>query len=125
VDEEVLNQTRFFSKCDQMIDYVGQFYTKIVLLVKLMDFLYFARSGLDFHHHLQFQILEQFVYFSTMYYENLIKIFYSNLKVMKVSHLYSEVNKISIKIKYANWLIVVNMNIKDKKLSFLKILEEL
>ncbi|KAL2340175.1 hypothetical protein Fmac_008115 [Flemingia macrophylla] len=42
-------------KRDQMIKYDNEFYHRVVLAPKLMDFRYFATSGLYFHHHLEFQ----------------------------------------------------------------------
>jgi len=36
--EGILNQTRFFDKCDKMIEYGKKFYTKIVLTPKIMNF---------------------------------------------------------------------------------------
>ncbi|KAL2322487.1 hypothetical protein Fmac_026866 [Flemingia macrophylla] len=79
--EHVLNQTGFFSQRDQMIKYGNEFYQRVVLAPKLMDFQYFATSGLYFHHHLEFQGLQHYVTMSCSYYEDLTKVFYSNLRV--------------------------------------------
>ena len=54
--EDVLNQTYFSSKHDQMIEYGKRVYTKIVLTPKIMNFSFFAQFQLYFHHHLHFQV---------------------------------------------------------------------
>ncbi|KAL2325002.1 hypothetical protein Fmac_024060 [Flemingia macrophylla] len=121
--EHVLNQTCFFSQRDQMIKYGNEFYQRVVLAPKLMDFQYFATSGLYFHHHLEFQGLQHYVAMSCSYYEDLTKVFYSNLRVSQAGHLYSEVNKTKIKMKSADWLIVVGLKYQGHKLSFTNIPE--
>ncbi|KAL2331139.1 hypothetical protein Fmac_018720 [Flemingia macrophylla] len=122
--EHVLNQTRFFSQRDQMIKYGNEFYQRVVLAPKLMDFQYFATSGLYFHHHLEFQGLQHhYVTMSCSYYEDLTKVFYSNLRVSQAGHLYSEVNKTKIKMKSADWLIVAGLKYQGHKLSFTNIPE--
>nr|KYP34395.1 Retrovirus-related Pol polyprotein from transposon TNT 1-94 [Cajanus cajan] len=88
--EEVLNQTRFFSQRDQMIKYGKEFYHRIVLHPKVMDFSYFATSGLYFHHHLEYQGLQHFVALKCDFFEDLIKVFYSNLRVSEAGFLYSD-----------------------------------
>ncbi|KAL2327568.1 hypothetical protein Fmac_020995 [Flemingia macrophylla] len=93
--EDVLNQTRFFSQHDQMIKYGNEFYHKVVLAPKFMDFRYFATSGLYFHHHLEFQGLQHFVAVSSSYFKDFIKVFYSNLRVSETGYLYSEGRKLS------------------------------
>ncbi|KAL2318034.1 hypothetical protein Fmac_031910 [Flemingia macrophylla] len=121
--EHVLNQTCFFSQRDQMIKYGNEFYQRVVLAPKLMDFQYFATSGLYFHHHLEFQGLQHYVSMSCSYYEDLTKVFYSNLRVSQAGHLYSEVNKTKIKMKSADWLIVAGLKYQGHKLSFTNIPE--
>ncbi|KAL2325439.1 hypothetical protein Fmac_024497 [Flemingia macrophylla] len=123
--EDVLNQTRFFSKREQMIKYGLQFHHRVVLAPKLMDFPYFASSGLYFHHHLEFQGLKHFVAISSSYFEDLIRVFYSNLKVSEAGYLYSEANKTKIKMKPADWLTVAGLKYQDHKLSFTNIPEDI
>ncbi|KAL2343350.1 hypothetical protein Fmac_004635 [Flemingia macrophylla] len=123
--EDVLNQTRFFSKREQMITYGLGFHHRVVLAPKLMDFPYFASSGLYFHHHLEFQGLKHFVAISSSSFEDLIKVFYSNLRVSQAGYLYSEVNKTKIKMKPADWLTVAGLKYEDHKLSFTNIPEDI
>nr|KYP76135.1 hypothetical protein KK1_020360 [Cajanus cajan] len=102
--EQVLNQTRFFSQRDQMIKYGKEFYHRTVLHPKVMDFIYFATSGLYFLHHIEYQGLQHFVALKCDFFEDLIKVFYSNLRVSEAGFLYSDVNKTKIKIKPSDWL---------------------
>nr|KYP63004.1 hypothetical protein KK1_017565 [Cajanus cajan] len=123
--EEVLNQTRFFSQRDQMIKYGKEFYHRIVLHPKVMDFSYFATSGLYFHHHLEYQGLQHFVALKCDFFEDLIKVFYSNLRVSEAGFLYSDVNKTKIKIKPSDWLSLVGLKYQGHKLAFPNIPEEM
>ncbi|KAL2339779.1 hypothetical protein Fmac_007719 [Flemingia macrophylla] len=123
--EAVLNHTLFFSKCEQMVMYGLGFHHRVVLAPKLMEFPYFASSGLYFHHHLEFQGLKHFVAISSSYFEDLIKVFYSNLRVFQVGYLYSEVNKTKIKMKPADWLIVAGLKYEGHKLSFTNMPEDI
>ncbi|KAL2330278.1 hypothetical protein Fmac_017859 [Flemingia macrophylla] len=123
--EAVLNQTRFFSKREQMVTYGLRFHHRVVLAPKLMDFPYFASSGLYFHHHLEFQGLKHFVAISSSYFEDLIKVFYSNLRVSQAGYLYSEVNKTKIKMKPADWLIVAGLKYEGHKFSFTNMPEDI
>ncbi|KAL2334548.1 hypothetical protein Fmac_015761 [Flemingia macrophylla] len=123
--ESVLNQARFFSNREQMVTYGLRFHHRVVLAPKLMDFTYFASSGLYFHHHLEFQGLKHFVAMSSSYFEDLIKVFYSNLRVSEAGYLYSEVNKTKIKMKPADWLIVAGFKYEGHKLSFTNMPEDI
>ncbi|KAL2319922.1 hypothetical protein Fmac_028891 [Flemingia macrophylla] len=106
-----------------MIKYGNEFYHRVVLAPKLMDFRYFATSGLYFHHHLEFQGLQHFVAMSSSYYEDLTKVFYSNLRVTQAGHLYTKVNKTKIKMKPADWLTMVGLKYQGQKLTFTNIPE--
>ncbi|KAL2337138.1 hypothetical protein Fmac_011584 [Flemingia macrophylla] len=108
-----------------MVTYGLRFHHRVVLAPKLMDFTYFASSGLYFHHHLEFQGLKHFVAMSSSYFEDLIKAFYSNLRVSKDGYLYSEVNKTKIKMKPADWLIVAGFKYEGHKLSFTNMPEDI
>ncbi|XP_017437392.1 uncharacterized protein LOC108343552 isoform X2 [Vigna angularis] len=122
--EEVLNQTRFFGEHDHMIQYGKAFYKRKILTPKIMNFPFFAQSGLYFHHHLQFQGLEEFVCMECPYFEDLIRVFYSNLRVEN-GHLYTEVNKTKIEMKPADWLTIAHLKYQGQKLSFPTIPDDL
>ncbi|KAL2338656.1 hypothetical protein Fmac_013102 [Flemingia macrophylla] len=98
--EVVLNQTRFFSKCEQMITTI-------------------------FSPPFRISRFKHFVAMSSSYFEDLIKVFYSNLRVSKAGYLYSEVNKTKIKMKPADWLIVAGLKYEGHKLSFTNIPEDI
>ncbi|BAT75180.1 hypothetical protein VIGAN_01300300, partial [Vigna angularis var. angularis] len=52
------------------------------------------------------------------YYPDLIKVFYSNLKISGNGYLLSEVNKRRIRLKPADWLNVAKMKYEGQKLCF-------
>ncbi|WVY94008.1 hypothetical protein V8G54_033096 [Vigna mungo] len=122
--EEVLNQTRFFGEHDHMIQYGKAFYKRKILTPKIMNFPFFAQSGLYFHHHLQFQGLEEFVSMECPYFEDLIRVFYSNLRVEN-GYLYTEVNKTKIEMKPADWLTIAHLKYQGQQLSFPTIPDDL
>jgi len=53
--EDVLDQRRFFSRHDQMVNYGRDFYIRRVVEPKIMNFQSFETPGLYFHHHLMFK----------------------------------------------------------------------
>ncbi|KOM57921.1 hypothetical protein LR48_Vigan11g095400 [Vigna angularis] len=58
---KVLDQRRFFSDSHQMEHYVADFYTRNIVVPKIMNFESFAGSGLYFQHHLLFQGVVEFL----------------------------------------------------------------
>nr|KYP65968.1 hypothetical protein KK1_012246 [Cajanus cajan] len=108
-----------------MIKYGKEFYHRIVLHPKVMDFSYFATSGLYFHHHIEYQGLQHFVALKCDFFEDLIKVFYSNLRVSEAGFLYSDVNKTKIKIKPSDWLTLAGLKYQGHKLAFPNIPEEM
>ena len=76
---------------------------------KIMNFQSFETSGLYFHHHLTFQGISDFVSMNCPYYVDLIKVFYSNLKIYVNGYLLSEVNKKKIKLKPDDWFNITHL----------------
>ncbi|KAL2324138.1 hypothetical protein Fmac_023196 [Flemingia macrophylla] len=123
--EDALNQARFFDRRDQMIKYGAEFYHEVVLPPKCMDFQYFAKSSFYFQHHLQFQGLHHFLSIHTSYFQDLIKVFYSNLTLTEDGHLYTEVNKTKIHIKPTDWLTLAGLKYQGIKLNLPDIPDDL
>ncbi|KAL2322066.1 hypothetical protein Fmac_026445 [Flemingia macrophylla] len=90
-----------------------------------MDFQYFAKSSLYFQHHLQFQGLHHFLSIHTPYFQDLIKVFYSNLTLTEDGHLYTEVNKTKIHIKPTDWLTLAGLKYEGIKLNLPDIPDDL
>ncbi|XP_022642528.1 uncharacterized protein LOC106774437 isoform X2 [Vigna radiata var. radiata] len=107
-----------------MIQYGKAFYKRKILTPKIMNFPFFAQSGLYFHHHLQFQGLEEFVSMECPYFEDLIRVFYSNLRVEN-GYLYTEVNKTKIEMKPADWFTIAHLKYQGQQLSFPTIPDDL
>jgi len=57
-----------------------------------MNLPWFRKEGFQFQNHLLFQHMQTFVMFQDAYYNDLIKVFYSNLKMTTEGNLQSEVS---------------------------------
>ncbi|WVY92080.1 hypothetical protein V8G54_037594 [Vigna mungo] len=115
---EQLDQCRFFTHSEQMENYAADFYTRNIVVPKIMNFKSFVGSGLFFQHHLIFQGVVEFLTLQAPFYPDLIKVFYSNLKISGNGYLISEVHKRRIKLKPADWLKIVNMKYEGQKLCY-------
>jgi len=90
--EDMLNQTRFFNQRDQMIQYATRFYGRKIHPPKVMNLSWFRKEAFQFQNHLIFQQLQTFVMLQHPYNDDLIKVFYSNLKMTANGNLQSEVS---------------------------------
>ncbi|BAT97980.1 hypothetical protein VIGAN_09157900 [Vigna angularis var. angularis] len=100
--QEQLDQRRFFTHSHQMENYAADFYTRSVIPPKIMNFDSFTGSGLFFQQQLLFQGLSQFLTLEGPYYPDLIKVFYSNLKISANGYLLTKVNRRKIRFKPAD-----------------------
>ncbi|BAT99379.1 hypothetical protein VIGAN_10080400 [Vigna angularis var. angularis] len=116
--EEQLDQRRFFTHSHQMENYAADFYTRSVIPPKIMNFDSFTGSELFFQQQLLFQGLSQFLTLEGPYYPDLIKVFYSNLKISANGYLLTEVNRRKIRFKPADWLNVANLKYDGQKLCY-------
>ena len=87
--EDLLNQTRFFSEQDQMVQYATQLYWRKIQPPRVMNLPWFRKEGFQFQNHLLFQQLQTFVMLRHAYYDDLMKVFYSNLKMTADGNLQS------------------------------------
>ncbi|BAU02153.1 hypothetical protein VIGAN_11159500 [Vigna angularis var. angularis] len=116
--QEQLDQSRFFTHSHQMENYAADFYTRSIVVPKIMNFESFTGSGLYFQQHLLFQGVVELLTLQGPYYPDLIKVFYSNLKISGNGYLISEVKKKRIRLKPTDWLNVANLKYQGKKLSY-------
>ncbi|WVZ23377.1 hypothetical protein V8G54_001921 [Vigna mungo] len=115
--EKQLYQCRFFSHNHQMENYAADFYTRNIVVPKIMNFESFAGSSLHIQHHLLFQGVVKFLTLQAPLYPDLIKV-YSNLKIFGNGYLLSVVNKRRIRLKPADWLNVANMKYEGQNLCY-------
>ncbi|WVZ06608.1 hypothetical protein V8G54_019954 [Vigna mungo] len=115
---EQLDQRHFFTHTEQMENYAADFYARNIVMPKIMNFESFTGSGLYFQHHLIFQGVVEFLTLQAPFYPDLIKVFYSNLKISGNGYLITEVHKRRIKLKPADWLNIVNMKYEGQKLCY-------
>jgi len=90
-----------------------------------MNYDSFTTSGLYFHHHLVYQGLADFVSLDGPFYLDLIKVFYSNLRISGNGYLLSEVNKRRIKLKPDDWFNICHLKYEGRTVSFTDIPEDL
>ena len=82
-------------------------------------------SGFYFHHHLVYQGLVDFVSLDRPFYPDLIKVFYSNLRIFGNGYLLSEVNRRKIKLKPDDWFNICHLKYEGRTVSFTDIPEDL
>ena len=123
--EDLLNQTRFFSQRSQMVEYASQFYARKILSPKTMSLSWFAQQGFQFQDHLVYQGLQQFVTLKGPYYDDVMKAFYSNLKVIEEGNLLSEVNNKKIIVTPCDWMLLARLKYDGVHLSYPNIPERL
>ena len=123
--EDLLNQTRFFSERDQMIQYATQIYGRKIQPPKVMNLPWFRKEGFQFQNHLVFQQLLTFVTLQHAYYDDLIKVFYSNLKMTTDGNLQSEVSDKKIIISPSDWMPLAHLQYEGLEVSYLNIPEYL
>jgi len=102
-----------------MEKYYGDYEAKVILQLKVMDFAFFVTVGFQFA--LASQNLERFMSWIGKWYDSLIKVFYTNMKLDK-EDLVSEVMKKKIKIKPDDWIHVTNLKYEGHKFDVTNIL---
>jgi len=123
--EDLLNQTGFFNQQDQMIQYATHFYKRKIQPPKVMNFPWFRKEGVQFQNHLIFQQLQTFVTLQHAYCDDLIKVFYSNLKMTADGNLQSEVSNKKIIIAPSNWMPLAHLHYEGLEVSYPNIPEHL
>ena len=77
--EGVLDYFRYFQTKRQMVAFEENFHGRPIIPPKVLDFPFFATSDFQFQEYLNFQVLQHFLSIRLPYYEDMVRVFYSNI----------------------------------------------
>jgi len=89
--EEVLDYSRYFTSKRKMMVFEKKFHGRLVITSKAMHSPFFAAPGFEFQKLLNFQHLQTFLGMKLPYYEELVRVFYTNLKITPLGELAIEI----------------------------------
>jgi len=95
----------------------NMFHGRSILSPKAMHSPFFAASGFEFQNLMNFQSLQPFLGIKLPYYEDLVRVFYTNLKITPIGHLAIEICGKRIHINQLDWINIVNMRYNGVKLT--------
>ena len=122
--EEVLDYSRYFSTKRQMMVFENMFHGRPVLSPKAMHSPFFVALGFEFQNLLHFQGLQAFLRMKLPYYEDLVRVFYTNVKITPTGHLAIEICGKRRHINQLDWMNIVNLRYDSVKLTHGTIPEE-
>lgn len=125
VPPPVLDYSRYFSTRRQMVVFEKKFHARPVLPPKVMHTSFFAAPGFEFQNLLNWQGLQPFLGINLPYYEDLIRVFYTNVKITPVGHLVIEICGRMIHIKEMDLITIAHLQYDGLKLTPETIPEEL
>ena len=114
---EVLDYSRYFSTRRQMVVFEKNFHARAVLPPKVMHIPFFAGPGFEFQNLLNWQGLQPFLGINLPYYEDLVRVFYTNAKFTPASHLAIEICGKMIHIKEVDWMTIAHLQYDGLKLT--------
>ena len=115
--EEVLDYSRYFTSKWQMMVFQNHFHGRPVITLKVMHSPFFAARGFEFQKLLNFQHLQTFLGMKLPYYEELVRVFYTNLKITPLSELAIEICGKWIHINGMDWMNIVDLRYGGVKLT--------
>lgn len=123
--EQVLDYSRYYSTRCQMVVFEKKFHARPVLPPKVMHTPFFVALGIEFQNLLNWQGLQPFLGINLPYYEDLVRVFYTNVKITLVGHLAIEICRRMIHIKEMDWMTIAHLQYDGLKLTPGTIPEEL
>jgi len=100
-----------------MVVFEKRFHTKSILPPKVMHTLFFDALGFEFQNLLNWQGLQPFLGINLLYYEDLVRVFYTNVKITPLGHLAIEICGRMIHIKEMDWMNIAHLMYDDLKLT--------
>jgi len=85
--EEVLDYSRYFSTKRQMMVFEKMFHSKPDLSPKAIHSSFFFAPGFQFQKLMNFQGLQPFLGMKLSYYEDFVRLFYTNIKITPIGDL--------------------------------------
>ena len=122
--EEVLDYSRYFSTKRQMMVFEKMFHGRPVISLKAMHSPFFVIPEFEFQNLLNFQHLQPFLGMKLPYYEELVRVFYTNLKITPLGELGIEICGKRIHINEMDWMNIVDLRYGGVKLTLGTIPEE-
>ncbi|KAJ1411887.1 hypothetical protein SESBI_20947 [Sesbania bispinosa] len=110
-----LDYTRFFTNQQQMDMFITGFSGRNLVEPRFMNIEFFRTNGFQFQELLEYQGLKDFVSIKCEYLLELVKVFYCNLTVSN-GDLCSEVKRVKIRVKPADWLTIAGLKFEGEKL---------
>lgn len=114
---EVLDYSRYSSTRHQMVVFEKNFHARAVLPPKVMHTPFFAGPGFEFQNLLNWQSLQPFLGINLPYYEDLVRVFYTNAKFTPAGHLAIEICGKMIHIKEVDWMTIAHLQYDGLKLT--------
>jgi len=115
--QEVLDYSRYFSTRRQIVVFEKNFHARAVLPPKVMHTPFFAGPGFEFQNLLDGQGLQPFLRINLQYYEDLVRVFYTNAKITPLGHLVIEICGRMIHIKEMDWMTIAHLQYDSLKLT--------
>jgi len=78
---------------------------------------FFVAPGFEFQNFMNFQRLQPFLGMKLPYYEDLVRVFYTNLKITPLDDLAIEICEKRIHINQLNWMNIVDLRYDGVKLT--------
>ena len=122
--QQVFDYSRYFSTRHQMVVF-EKFHLRPVLPPKVMHTPLFAAPLFEFQNLLNWQGLQPFLVINLSYYEDLVRVFYTNVNITPVGHLAIEICGRMIHIKEMDWMTIAHLQYDGLKLTPGTIPEEL
>ena len=113
----------YFQTKRQMVAFEENFHRRPVIPPKVLDFPFFATSDFQFQEYLNFQGLQNFLSIRLPYYEDMVRVFYSNLHLTTQSYLATQIG--THKIRHRDWMNVANLKYDGLLLTPGTILEDI
>jgi len=122
--EQVLDYSRYFSTKRQMMVFEKMFHGRPVLSPKIMHSPFYAAPGFQFQNLMNFQGLQPFLGIKLPYYEDLVRVFYTNLNITLIGDHAIKICGKRIHINQMDWMNIKNLKYDGVKLTPRTILEE-
>jgi len=115
--EEVLDYSRYFTSKRQMMVFEFFFHGRPVKSPKAMHSPFFVAPWFEFQNLLNFQHLQPFLGMKPPYYEELVQVFYTNLKITPLGELAIEICGKRININEMDWMNIADLRYGGVKLT--------
>ncbi|ESW29767.1 hypothetical protein PHAVU_002G097600, partial [Phaseolus vulgaris] len=100
---------------EEVLDYSRYFSTKRKILLCILHF--FVALGFEFQNFLNSEVLQPFLGMKLPYYEDLVRLFYTNVKITPIGHLAIEICRRRIHINQLDWMNIANLKYDGVKLT--------